>query len=93
MASRYIRPGRAYSLLTIDDCLALGSHFYTFLHLQATLDALVNEHFFSGRLFIQTPRPLVPNLLKEMTKVIYEWYALRSNEGSLGKHLALFAAC
>ena len=84
-ASRYIRPGRAYSLLTTDDCLALGSHFYTFLHLQATLDALVEEHFYTGRLFIKMPRPSAPNLLKEMMKVIYKWYALRSNEDSLGK--------
>ena len=87
-ASRYIRPGRAYSLLTTDDCLALGSHFYTFLHLQATLDALVNEHFYTGRLFIKTPRPSAPNLLKEMMKVIYEWYALRSNEDSMGEYFA-----
>ena len=84
-ASRYIRPGRAYSLLTIDDCLALGSHFYTFLHLHATLDTLVNEHFYTGRLFIKTPRPSAPNLLKEMMKVIYEWYVLRSNEDLLGE--------
>ena len=87
-ASRYIRPGRAYSLLTTDDCLALGSHFYMFLHLQATLDALVKEHFYTGRLFIKMPRPSAPNLLKEMMKVIYEWYALRSNEDSLGKYFA-----
>ena len=87
-ASRYIRPGRAYSLLTIDDCLALGSHFYTFLHLQATLDTLVNEHFYTGRLFIKMPRPSAPNLLKEMMKVIYEWYVLHSNEDSLGKYFA-----
>ena len=87
-ASRYIRPGRAYSLLTVEDCLALGSHFYTFLHLQATLNSLVNEHY-AGRLFIQIPRPLAPRVLGEMMKVIYEWYEFHSNENSLGENSAL----
>ena len=69
---RYIRPGRAYSLLTVDDCLALGSHFYSFPHLQATLDALVNEHF-AGNLLTLIPRPLAPDVLREMAKVIHNW--------------------
>ena len=70
--------------MTVEDCLALGSHFYTFLHLQATLNCLVNEHY-AGRLFIQIPRPLAPSVLGEMMKVIYEWYEFHSNENSLGE--------
>ena len=66
----------------VEDCLALGSHFYTFLHLQATLDSLVNEHY-AGHLFVQIPRPLAPNVLEEMMRVIYEWYEF--NESSLGE--------
>ena len=58
--------------MTVNDCLALGSHFYSFLHLQATLDALVNEHY-SGNLLTQIPRPLAPDVLREMANVIHHW--------------------
>ena len=50
----------------------LGVRLYSFLHLQATLDALVNEHY-AGSFLTLIPRPLAPDVLREMAKVIHNW--------------------
>lgn len=40
-----MRPGTPHIVITVEDCFAVGGHFYNRRNLTATLHALICEHF------------------------------------------------
>ncbi|KAL5522155.1 hypothetical protein ACEPAF_7597 [Sanghuangporus sanghuang] len=55
-------PGTVHAVLTLQDSLALGGHFYNFGTMESTAISLIREHYF-GQYLTNTEHPKAPLLL------------------------------
>lgn len=59
---RYMRPGTRHFVVTVEDCLAVGGHFYNRENFSATMIAIVYEHYY-GNSITNTAHPSSPIIL------------------------------
>lgn len=57
-----MRPGQPHFVVTLNDCLAVGGHFYSSTNYSGTLRSLVTEHYV-GRLVTNTEHTTSPIVL------------------------------
>lgn len=48
MSDRYLRPGTPHFVITLEDSMAVGGHFYSMPSMKSTLRAMMLEHYFGG---------------------------------------------
>lgn len=83
---RFMRPGTPHFVVTTEDCLAVGGHFYCRSTYSATLDALACIHFL-GNVLTNTSHDTAPVIL---FKSMEYWHSyVQSGEQSEGCFLYL----
>lgn len=58
----YMRPGQPHFVVSLNDCLAVGGHFYTSTNYESTLRGLITERF-AGRMVTNTEHTTCPIVL------------------------------
>ena len=76
-----MRPNTRHKVLTVQDCLVIGGHFYSPVCYDRTLTGIVYEHFFGSLITNQTHATSGLVLFKLLAKYHRYMSALLAGEG------------
>ena len=86
-----MRPGTAHAVVTVEDCLAVGGHFYSNAAYELTLKCLMHEHY-AGTEITNASHPTAPVYAMKTLGYYHSWMLSQGKDGWQGKFAPRFDA-